>query len=232
MCAAASGSNKEVYEMWQTGEYQKKFAFTLVLLIDASSPREMEYKEGVVQTIIKRTQGEIIPEDIHGQTARFVHSVYGAGAVKGVFRASGSFVSAPCYAESLDKVMRAQEVASEVKDAFDKEGVILADMDSTAVIAFENASHGAHMETIGRYDPTDPKSIDGVKRFFEAENQGLMDRKIGWNTLAPNWEYVDKIHERESALLMNYSDWTKKVKMAFDPKGVSESSFYVIPDDK
>lgn len=230
MCAGASGSNKEVYEMWQKGEYQKKFANTLVVVLDASSPSEMEYKEMVLNRIIKETEGEIYEEDLHGQTARFVHAVFGAGAVKGVFRASGSFVSAPCYAESLDRCLKAQELAVEIKDKYDKEGKILADMDSTSVIAFEHGAHGAHMETIGRYDPTDPESIEGVRRFFAEQNNESMKRKVGWNTLAPNWEFVDSLHEKESATLMNYADWTKKLKKTFDPKGVSESSSYVMPD--
>jgi hypothetical protein len=190
----------------------------------------MGYREKVMHKIVEQTDGEFYEEDIHGQTARYVHSVYGAGAVKGVFRASGSFVSAPCYAESLDRVRRAQELAADIKSKYDKEGVILADEDSTAVIAFENAAHGAHMETIGRYDPSDPESVEGVKRFFAEQNNESMRRKISWNTLAPNWEFVDSIHDRESSILMNYAGWTKKLKNAFDPNNISESSSYVIPD--
>ncbi len=92
--AGMTGSNEELWELWQTGYWQKRCQDAMNIVLDSSSPRELEYKEKVFREVVKRFEGEIPPElneDPHGQSARFLHAFLAIGSVKGVFRAGGAF---------------------------------------------------------------------------------------------------------------------------------------------
>jgi glycolate oxidase len=225
LCAGASGSNKEVYEMWQRGYFQNKYAHVLSIVIDASSTSEMLYREKVLKRILEETNGELEPEDASAQTARFGHAVLGVGSVKGVFRATGGYVSAPSYNEALGQLKKCQEAGVKIKEKYEEKGVILGDEDSTSVITYASGLHGGHMETPIRYDPSIPDSVEGTRRLVQEANEELVKQKIGVNMMAITSGFGREFYG-DGPLGMT-RDWMKKIKQAFDPEDVSESSYYV-----
>jgi glycolate oxidase len=121
MARGMAKSNKELEEIWATGYYQEKFSNCLAFIMDASSPREMQYREQCLRKIVEQYGGEIITEDERSQSTRFVHAFIGANAVKSTF-STGSFDSAPNAEESLDLILRAHELGLELKEEYARRG--------------------------------------------------------------------------------------------------------------
>lgn len=232
MAAGATGSNKEVWELWQKGEFKEKLAkFTnnVVVVLDASSPREMEFKEKCLGKIIDKVEGEMISESAEEITARFVHAFNCLGAVKGTFRSTGSFTSNPSAEEALDSVRLAQEKGLEIKNKYAKAGVILDDGDSTWVTLLED-SLGGHMEMPVRYDPADPVACDGAVKHLVESTDGIVNWKLGIGEFEGGYFSGAAIHDKTGPKCLNYHTWMKKIKKAFDPNLVGESTFY--PSEK
>lgn len=225
MCFGMTGSNKEFYKLWQTGRLQKQFAFALGVIIDASSPREMEFRDKCLRKIIEKTGGEIFPEEEHGQSARFVHSFIGLGSVKGAFRPTGTFMSAPNAEESLDALIEGHQIGIELKQRYADKGVILDDGDSAWVSVCDQ---GGHMEVVWRYDPADPEAVKGVIELMKESDRVLFESKIDEATYLYNEEHF----EMAGPECLHYDAWLRKIKKAFDPNLIGESSAYAMPKDE
>jgi glycolate oxidase len=224
MAAGMTASNKELWEVWQTGYFQEKCAHSLSFVMDASSPREMEFREKCLREILARTEGEIFPEEPRGQSARFVHAFIGQGAVKGTFRPTGAFMSSPTGEEALDAVRRMNELGYELKDRLAKGGKILDDGDPTWVTVLEEV--GGHMELPYRYDPHDPDSVKVAVELMSLANKLLIESKLGVGLFDGLYNYRDVINEMAGPECLNYPVWMRKIKKAFDPNLVAESSWY------
>jgi len=235
MVAGMTGSNKEAWEIWKEGYFQKKCANSLALIMDASSRREMDYKEKVLEKILERTEGEMFPENAHGQSARFVHALTGQGGVKGVFRATGSFSTGANADEALVAMLKANEMGYEVKQTFGKRGVVLDDDDPTWLTATEENTSGAHQEFAVRYDPLDPQSIKGAAEIEAILGKLWLEKNIDIASFAGAFgllAYGGKIHEMAGPKCLDYHIWMRKIKNAFDPNCVSESSYYIKPEEE
>ncbi|MGA2959363.1 MAG: FAD-binding oxidoreductase [Thermodesulfobacteriota bacterium] len=232
MAAGMTASNKEVEEVWRGGYFQNKFAHSLSVVLDASSPREMEYREACLQEILRRTEGEIFPEDSRAQSARFVHAFTGQGGVKGTFRSTGAFITGANADEALKVLQKANELAYGLKDKFAKEGKILDDADSAWVTGYEDSAFGGHEELVVRYDPADPDSTRAAAEVMSLIDSLWLEKNIDIGAFAgcSHSSFEGSIHEIAGPKCLNYHIWMKKIKSAFDPNLVSESSFYVNPD--
>lgn len=224
MARGVAKSNKELASIWATGYYQKKFSNSLSYCMDASSDREMEYREKCLRAIVGETGGEIIIEDERGQSARFVHTFIGAGATKSTF-STGRFGSGPNAEESLDTVSRAHDLGLGIKQEAADKGAILDDGDSTWVSVLEPS---AHMETVYRYDPCDPESVKGAAELSQKAGEILVENKLDDSSYhyyagpgKPHywWDFV-------GPKCLNYHIWIGKIKKAIDPNSACESSWY------
>ena len=227
MAAGMTGSNKEVWEVWQKGYFQQKCAHSLSFIMDASSPREMEYREKCLSKILAKTGGEVFPEDARGQSARFMHALTGQGAVKGTFRSTGAFLSAPNADEALQAVKKANEIGYELKDKLVKEGKILDDADPTWVTAYEENAIGYHEELVSRYDPTDLDSIRTAAQIISVSDRLWLEKNLDISSFGGCTSFEGELHEMAGPKCLNYHVWMRKIKKAFDPNLVSESSFYI-----
>lgn len=233
MAAGMTGSNKEVWEVWQTGYFQEKCAHTLSFIMDASSPREMEYREKCLSKILEKTKGEVPPElneDPRGQSARFAHALTGQGAVKGTFRSTGAFFISPVGEESLQAMKRLNELGFELKDRFAKAGKILDDGDPTWVVPYEDDIGAGHIEVVYRYDPHDPDSVKAAAELASASTKLVTESKLGINLIEGGLSYCDEVHDIAGPKSLNYHIWMRRIKKAFDPSLVAESSWYTTPE--
>ena len=197
--------------------------------MDASSPREMEYREKCLSKILEKTQGEVPPElneDPRGQSARFAHALTGQGAVKGTFRSTGAFFISPVGEESLQAMKRLNELGFELKDRFAKAGKILDDGDPTWVVPYEDDIGAGHIEVVYRYDPHDPDSVKAAAELASASTKLVAESKLGINLIEGGLSYCDEVHNIAGPKSLNYHMWMKKIKKAFDPNLVGESSGY------
>jgi glycolate oxidase len=223
MARGMAKSNKEMEEIWATGYYQDKFANCLAFIMDASSPREMEYKEKCLRKIVAEYRGEIITEEERAQSTRFVHAFIGANSVKSTF-STGSFMSAPNAEESLDCLLKAHKLGLELKEEYARKGAVLDDGDPSWVSVCEPCSH---VEIVWRYDPADPNSVKGAIEL--ASRAG--DLFLGHNLDDSSYLYFrgrgkPKHHDIAGPKCLNYHEWIGRIKKAFDPNGVGEPSWY------
>ena len=73
------------------------------------------------------------------------------------------------------------------------------------------------------YDPTDIESCLGYAAYQDDSNQLDLDNALGM----PFFIVGDEVHNFYAKRAMNYPDWLRKIKGAFDPNGVSDPSHYV-----
>lgn len=224
--AARTSSNRELYEMWQTGEFQKlqaTFNHNLSVGLDGSTPMELEFKQHCLEKILEKTEGKQLPESGEDSiTAKFVHAFNGLGAVKGCFRTGGGLTSQPNLEETITSVVRAVDEGVKIKNKFSKDGVFLDDDDSTWITPLED--FGYHMEIPARYDPTDEVSVKGTTEYVLKVEKEFEDRNIGLGGFGLCWD--NERHDVVGPKTMNYQVWVRKVKRLLDPNLVSESFFY------
>jgi len=229
--AARTGSNKDVLAVWKTPEFQnklKKLYHNMTIALDASSPREMNYKVKCLEMIVNKLGGEFLQEDHNELTAKFLHGFNGLGAVKRVFRSTGGMASNPSAGDSLDAVKKAHEMGAQIKEKYAKKGVLLDDGDPTWVTLLEDM--GGHMETPVRYNPNNPVSTKGALEFLEETGRELVNQKLGISEFEGGLRRGAVVHEEAGPKCLNYHTWMKKIKKAFDPEMVGDSRYY--PSDK
>jgi glycolate oxidase len=236
MAAATTGTNAEVLEKYNSGEFQKKLAKldnNLSIGIDASSPREMAFKEKIVQTVVEKLGAEILDENIHEMTARFVHGFNGLGAVKGTFRSTGGMGSSPFTEETLDLIKMVQNKTVALKNEYSSKGIFLDDGDSTWVTLLED--FGGHNETPIRYDPAEAESNAAAEEYDVRSNNQLAECAGGipqfeTGTGSPGMLTLEELGEK----VMNVHLWVNKIRQAFDPYGAGEGfgGLYVKDDEE
>ena len=230
--AGMTGSNEELWELWQTGYWQKRCQDAMNIVLDSSSPRELEYKEKVFREVVKRFEGEIPPElndDPHGQKARFIHAFMALGAVKGVFRAGGAFFEGIAGDETFDACQKMVELGTPLKEKLAKEGKLLDDGDSCPIHPYDDVI-GGHMEQPVRYDACDPEAIKAAAEFNEWAIKAGVEANLAIG-MFDGWAYRDQIHDIAGPKCLNYHLWMGKIRKAFDPNLVAESSWYTTPKE-
>lgn len=234
MISAMTKSNEETYDMIQATNFMEENAHALNLLLDASSPREMKYREKVALSIIGKYNGTIFPETPEGESARFVHAWMGAGSIKGVFRASGaSGVGAPTAEESLDLVKRVNELGYGIKERYAKEGSCLDDADPTWVTPFEHGATGAHCEMAIRSDVMQPSIRQAMRELITECEDKVVEEKLALHLYegCMRTDPTKETHDTAGPECLNYDVWLRKLKKAFDPNLVADAYFYTMPKD-
>ena len=228
--AAKLGSNREVFEQYQSGQFKKqlnKINHNLSIGLDGSSAAELEFKDKVLRKLVELTDGEVIEDDPKGMSAKFLHAFNGLGAVKGTFRGTGGLASSPNAQETADLVRFTHEMGLEQKNKYADKGIYLDDDDSTWVTLLED--FGVHMETPLRYDPAEPAGIKGMQEHMSEVAEMVVDKNLSW----PDFDcgFGEALHDVVGPKGMNYHLWIMKIKKMLDPNLVGESLFYPVPDE-
>jgi glycolate oxidase len=235
VAAGMTGSNEELWELWQTGYWQERCQDAMNIVMDSSSPRELEYKEKVFREVVKRFNGEIPPElnedDVHGQNHRFLHAFLGLGAVKGVFRSGGAHYQGVNGDETIDACQKMVELGMPLKEKLAKEGKLLDDGDSAPIYPYDENTVGMHMEQPVRYDPCDPEACKAALELGRWAIKAGVESNLTMGMFDGGMSYCDEVADIAGPKSLNYHIWIRKLKKAFDPNLVSESSFYTTPKD-
>ena len=231
--AGMTGSNEELWKLWQTGYWQERCVDAVGIVMDSSSPRELEYREKVLREIVQKFEGEIPPElneDPHGQNARFQHAFLALGAVKGAFRAAGTFGEGVCGDDNLDAVQKMVELALPLKEKYAKEGKFLDDGDCCPIHPYNDAYY-FHMETPVRYDPCDAEAVKAAVELGGLSVKAGVEANLAIGMFDSAMGFRDNVHKVAGPRCLNYDEWMRKIKKAFDPNLVAEYSFYVMPKE-
>jgi hypothetical protein len=79
------------------------------------------------------------------------------------------------------------------------------------------------MEIPTVYDPSSPESCRGYAYYQDECNKADISNALG----IPFFIVGDAFHDSYGPSVMDYPRWLRKIKAAFDPKGVSDPGHYV-----
>lgn len=229
--AGVAGTREELAEIWESGLYQEKFNSGAVCVLDAVSPGELEYKEGIMHEVLEKTNGQILPEfnDPKQNNSRFGYSTIGLGCLRSTF-STGTFFSSPACDESYDAGAKVKHEGELIKKTAEDKNIILHDGASTFVTPLNQGSIGTHTEMVSRYDPNDLEAVKQIKELMVDYNQMLLDKKLAIGAMEGCFTYQNEYHDMFGPSCMNYDQWIRKIKDAFDPNHCAESSFYIVTD--
>jgi glycolate oxidase len=225
--AAATASNMELASIWETEEFKKKladYAYNVTIGLNASSPREMDYKDKAVHQLMEKLDGWVIPETEDELTARFLHGFMSLGAVKGTFRSTGGMGSAPFAEETGDSLNLLQGKVIELKNKYGKKGLLLPDGDSTWVTLLEDFAF--HMETPVRYDPVNEASRQAVIEYSLKAQDVLLEYNIDLPGAGVGLPMGKKTVPPKT---LDFVTWINKIKKALDPNDVGDESMGLVP---
>lgn len=230
----STGSNDEFYALAKDApeEMVRQLSFSMLVGLDASSAREMEYKKRVFHEILKATEGELFPMDDHVKGLLFNGSVTCQGTVRAAFRAGGSFVISPVSEESIDSVNRMGGIAQEeILEAAQASGGVLTGWPEPIWSVIYGSDGCGHVEVITEYDPADRDSCRKTAEIVETADAKVPEWGFGVNLLENALSFEEASLRAARPHSVDFVSWMKKIKKAFDPDNVAESAFYVSPDE-
>jgi len=229
----STGSNDEYYESIKNipEEMLRTLSYSMLVGLDAISTREMEYKRRAFHEILKATRGEIYPVDDHIKGLLFNSSVTAQGMVRGAFRPAGSFVISPVSDESIDSTNSMATLAqAEILKEAHASGKVFGPWHEPAWSVVYGSDGCGHVETITQYDPADPDSCRKTADIIQKADVKIAEWGLGINLLENALSFKEASLKAALPHTLDFVTWMKKIKRAFDPHNVAESSFYVSPD--
>ena len=220
-------NNQEAVELLSKIEKSLNGRIAWVIIIAGDTKNEFEYKEKVLKKIKEETVGEsfdlIEDSDIADGLLWRILRVTRSNSE--TFRASGVYFGTMAGTDALLPAVQHMAHDTEIKKRLIAEGLIINDGgDNNWGVCFEGG-HFYHLEQLVLHTET-PESIDGM-RFLGKKSRVIAVEKhyplhTGTGDEAANF-YGPHVN--------NYQLWARKIKKAFDPNLVSESTFYFTPDE-
>jgi hypothetical protein len=144
-----------------------------------------------------------------------------------VFNVATGFITAAVNEESWDSVTLLGQKTAELYSKYEAQGKIAIAGESPWCAPLGDTF--AHTESVVSYDQFDPESIKAIREIL-AEADILLPQ---WRLAVGGAEgclSFNEISEKAAApYCLDFLGYEKKIKRTFDPKLVSESSFYVNP---
>jgi glycolate oxidase len=226
-------TNDEFYALAKdVPEEMKKIAsYSMLLTLDAASAREMQYKRRVLDELLARTGGMNVPLEEKVKGMLFNGAVTAHGTVRGAFRPTGSFVISPVAEDSIDSVnAMATRANGEIIDPARATGEILDGIPEPVWAVLYGSDGCGHLEIITQYDPADPASCQRTREVVGKADEKVAEWGYGVNLLENALSFQEASLRAAAPHAVDFVKWMKKIKKAYDPNNVAESSFYVSPE--
>jgi len=222
-----TGSNDEYYEKKIKGELDvPKISFSLVLA--AFSSNEFAYQEKVLKTILEETGGKICPlgEEPLWKKRDFLTMIKACFIPRLAFRATGTFdVDGILGIDSVDHCALGLKIDEEHRNKYAARGTIMDDGTLNSWGAPYEGSHLGLVECGHSFSSIDEVSIDGAGDMIR-EGIGICIK----TPIALGWSFYGA--EVVGQLCCNFQNWMKKIKIAFDPNVVCDTTYYISLDGK
>jgi glycolate oxidase len=229
----ASESNDEMRQVMESvpEEVQRAAAYGVIFSIDASSAREMRYKEKCVEQILERTGASHFPLDDRLRRILFNNAVTSQGMTKAAFRATGSFIISPVGDETIDAMSRLVTRSSEEiwGEAGESGKIMQLGPEPTWGAMYGDGS--AHAEVIALYDPASTESTRATAELLAMGDEKIVEWRLGINSLENALSFEESALKAARPHSLDFVKWMKKIKRAFDPNYAADSAFYVSPED-
>jgi glycolate oxidase len=227
---AVPEGNDEAWELWQksVGEAgADRILHSIIMCVNARSPRQKEFNEKVIKKIIQKMHGELTPElnSPAMQEKNLANTLLATGGVRAAFRVVGCFSGAAHGSDSLDLCKRLEEIGIELEKPYIERGDFLQVWEY-GQMASEHNTVGGRGGIYIQYDPWDPTSLEAARKIArespkpEPENYAL--------------PLPGEMPERPAAMMggrtgENVGDWAAHIKWMFDPNNVSDGDNYPLP---
>ncbi|MHA2424354.1 MAG: FAD-binding oxidoreductase [Candidatus Thorarchaeota archaeon] len=194
------------------------------VLIAAHTEREFTYRSKLLRAIMEKYEGEdlieegfISPRPSH--YAETIRNMLGGHA----FRFSNCFQSTHGGMDTVAMAVKLAQVNAPIKNKYIEKGVIGDDQGEGIWTTTYEGGHMAHLEVPTVYDGASKESCLGYADYQDECNEVDLQQALGM----PFFVVGDKVHDYYASRTMDYPKYLRRIKAAFDPKGVADSSHYV-----
>jgi len=223
-----SRSNQEYSQVYRfTKNLVKGPGFQVIIMAD--SRREFEYKEKVLMQILAETNGKNLPLVAHElmQSRVISQTVKVSAIARGVFRATGAWTSTMGAMDTWDLAVTQAKIGSELKEKYVDAGLLMDDgIENGWGLLYEDGNFG-HLEMLNYYDPVDAESCRADTQLLSESNDAHISECLG----IPFGGGGDRMNDLFGPHIMNYHQWLRKIKNAFDPNVASDPAAYVRPKE-
>jgi len=200
----------------------------LVVLIAAHTKREFDYKQKVMEFLLKKLKLKNIIGTLYTPDPIFYAEALRSNLGLHGFIATGGFQSAEGGADTASVCLRSAAMNVPLKKKYIQKSVIANDFGEGAWMTSYESGHYFHLEALTFFDQTDENSVNGMAEYMEKSNQLDLLKHLG----APFFVEGNRMHELFGPHMSNYHIWLRKIKKAFDPNDISDSGFYISPNKK
>jgi glycolate oxidase len=198
---------------------------SFMIILAGNSPRDFEYKTGVLKMIIEGTEGRPVPKLLDdpkvaaGCLWRWIRST---ASIREVFRVSGCFGGEVGQTDSFRLMADYIFKTGQMKDDLIKRGLVYDDGTSPFTQSFEHG-HFGHGELLIRYMPNAETFRVLTEEFLTQANETAVRDHFG----VPGHVFGDGQHDLYGPHCSNYHLWLRRIKQAMDPNNASESTHYI-----
>jgi glycolate oxidase len=196
-----------------------------MISIAGNSARDFAYKTKVLEQIIDKTGGKLIPhiiDDPKIASACLWRYIRSTGSIREVFRVSGCFGGEVGQTDVFRLMADYIAVSGRNKEELIKRGIVYDDGFSPFTQSFEHGHYG-HGELLIRYMPNPSVFKALTQEFLGQANDTAIRDHFG----VPGHVFGDAAHDMYGPYVSNYHLWLRKIKKAFDPNGASEATHYI-----
>jgi hypothetical protein len=188
----------------------------------------LKYKEELIEKLLDKYEVMNFPLEGQMQAALFYNLVTGQGTQR-VFRLSGSFLSAVGAQEAWDAMGNiSRRCAEEIWAKYEAAGKISYAGESPWGAAL--GDWGSHVESVCVYDQLDPESVQATREVIAEVDELLPKWSLGMGSFEGCLSPAEAAQKKAAPYCLDFMTYEKKIKKLFDPKLVSESTWYVTPD--
>lgn len=200
----------------------------LVVIITARTKREFTYKQKVMDFLLNNFKIKNIIGKIYTPKPIFYAEALRSNLGLHGFIATGGFQSSKGVADTANVCLRSTKSNIPLKKKFIKQEVIVNDFGEGTWMSSYESGHYFHMESPTMFDQTKEHSVNGMAEYMEKSNQLDLLKHLG----APFFVEGTRMHELFGPHMSNYHIWLRKIKETFDPNNISDSGFYISPQNK
>lgn len=221
-------SNPEYVKLYN--EYEAELGDYLgMVILGGASPADLEWKTKVLAQIAAENGGtsftllEKDPDVAAGYLWRWIRPT---SSIREVFRATGCFAGevggTDVWRLMGDYIVETGKLKQDLIDR----GLIVDDGHPPFTQMIEHG-HTGHSELLIRYYPNERNWLPIADEFMTGANSLAIDKHFG----VPGHVFGDAQHDIYGPNVMNYHIWLRRMKAAFDPKGMSEATHHITVKD-
>jgi glycolate oxidase len=220
-------------------EFTEASKSSLVLVIGGQSDNELSYKEKCIMAVAEKWGGRFLPHfnEQKALARAFIDIIWSTG--QPYLRITGDFLpssSSPDGSPDMLRTLARQE--AEIAKRIEESGAFFPGVvqKGERFVSWRPEEHlaiGAQGISTAIYDPFDPASLDGGRRFINELFDPRGDFKhfgIPSRGGCLQIETVTHVHQNWGHLYDNYDQWLMKIKQMLDPNTVGDWTAYIPPE--